>query len=174
MYPRRDTAIRHYDVQPHCVILKQREWRAHEQCAAPPASHTTGASQNAAPREGSYGGPDRALAARRRGARRRTRDDRHLPWRRAVTPPSPTATTPAGLPSIEVHAGAARTRNRRPRGARGDRLQPATRATARMPGGRAKRIPVRSGNLPSACVPMRAPVRFRQDPHVMPQDEALI
>lgn len=36
------------------------------------------------------------------------RDDKHQPWRRAVTPPAPTATTPAGLPPIRIRQGIAR------------------------------------------------------------------
>lgn len=93
-------------------------------------------------------GPDRLLAARRRGARRahamtnvcpasgchapRQQQRRQVYHRSRFARASP-------------HAKSSRTR----------RLQPATRSTTRVRKSRAKLIPARSGNLPSACAPAR-------------------
>lgn len=83
MYPRLDTAIRHYDVQPHCLILKQGECRS-THSAAPsgrtPLPEAPDARHRSAVPEQIPAVPDEELV----GSCAMTNIK---PWRRAVTPP---------------------------------------------------------------------------------------
>jgi hypothetical protein len=155
MYPRRDTAIRHYDVQPHCLILKQGECRS-----------------------------ARASAARRERLRLRESSPCPTkissgscamtnvePWRRAVTPPSPHQQRRqvyhrSGSP------GHRRTRNRRRAGSPIAYSLLLDRRCAPPRGAIGPRIPARSRNLPSACVPASAADPVRLDFPAMQHDAA--
>lgn len=72
--------------------------------------------------------PDKILAVPDENLVGSVRDDKHLPWRRAVTPPSPTANNAGRSTTVSIRQGIAPTRNRR-RSRLRDRLQPATRST---------------------------------------------
>jgi len=107
MYPRRDTAIRHYVVQPHCVILKQGECRSTHSAA--PSGHTScsRAARTAAPEQTPIVPGEELVGV--------VRDDRHRALASGChSSPSPTGNNAGRSTTDRVRQGIARARKRRP------------------------------------------------------------
>lgn len=172
MYPSPDTVIRHYDVQPRCVILKQCESRTDEQSAAPPVRRRVGDLARA--RIAPHGRcPDRLSPSPDEALVGRTRDDNVCPASGCHAP---------------RHRQQQRRRSTTDRGSPGLPRRAKSPAHARAPShtachssdgtqalvARAKRIPARSRNCRRLCIGRPGTPGQRRDSHVMQRSAALM